>query len=232
MQLFCLFLFHGLGLCLSQPTGDPRWRLEYSHRPRELREQGLCWHAGDTLSWGKAQGRAETSALWTPSSWKASPHYDLLKEQPALHTKPSLIGPRSCCSSRLCDLISLGPLLSPTRAALPQTPTPQTHMIITRPHRPEWSLSGCTPKACQVGNPQTFTISTGKSLSGLPGCRSTDKRKLHSARPEPFRHTRPLLQRPTRSLQQQASTCSPVGPHPPVTHHRKAPNLPRRQREV
>jgi hypothetical protein len=42
--------------------------------------QGLCWGAGDTLGWGKTQGRAETSALWTPSSWKASPHHNIVKE--------------------------------------------------------------------------------------------------------------------------------------------------------
>jgi hypothetical protein len=35
--------------------------------------QGLCWDAGDMLGQSKAQGRAETSASWTPRPWKASP---------------------------------------------------------------------------------------------------------------------------------------------------------------
>jgi hypothetical protein len=64
--------------------------------------QRLCWDAGNTLGWHKAPGRAETSALWTPSSWKPFPHHDLLKEQPG------------CCSPSPCpagppDQHSAGP---------------------------------------------------------------------------------------------------------------------------
>jgi hypothetical protein len=47
--------------------------------------QGPCWDTVDTLGWGKAPGRAETSAPWTPSLWKASPHHNTLKEQAVLH---------------------------------------------------------------------------------------------------------------------------------------------------
>jgi hypothetical protein len=43
--------------------------------------QGPCWDAGDMLVWGKAPGRTETSTHWTPSSWKASPCHNTLKEQ-------------------------------------------------------------------------------------------------------------------------------------------------------
>jgi hypothetical protein len=135
------------------------------------------------LDWGRAQGRAETSALWTPSLWKASPCHDTLKEQLALHTKTLPIGPRSHCS--VCCRISDPPalLLSSTRAVLPQTPTPQTCTISARwarktsqagatdihdlswampsgLHRPPQSLVACIPKACQASYPQTSRIST------------------------------------------------------------------------
>jgi hypothetical protein len=46
--------------------------------------------------------------------------------------------------------------------------------------------------------------------------------------PAPFRHTNPMLQTPATSPQLKASTHTPVGPHPPDTCHRKAPNLPKR----
>jgi hypothetical protein len=36
-----------------------------------------------------------------------------------------------------------------------------------------------------------------------------------------------MLQRPAISSQLKASTHRPVVPHPPTTHHRKAPNLPK-----
>jgi hypothetical protein len=48
----------------------------------------------------------------------------------------------------------------------------------------------------------------------------------------PFRHTKPMLQRPTTSPQLKASTWRPVGPHPPSTCHRKAPNLPKRHTQT
>jgi hypothetical protein len=47
--------------------------------------QGPCWDTGDSLGWGKAQGRAETSAHWTTSLWKASPCHNILKEQVGHH---------------------------------------------------------------------------------------------------------------------------------------------------
>jgi hypothetical protein len=42
--------------------------------------QRLWWEAGDTHDWGKAQGRPETSAFWTRSSWEVSPHHHILKK--------------------------------------------------------------------------------------------------------------------------------------------------------
>jgi hypothetical protein len=63
------------------------------------RNQGPCWDAGDTLDWGKAPGRAETSSPWTPSLWKASPHNDTLKEQVGCH--PPAGRPRSPLSSQI-----------------------------------------------------------------------------------------------------------------------------------
>jgi hypothetical protein len=192
---------------------------------------------------------------------------------------------------------------------LPQTPIHQTRMIST-----EWAL-----KACQAGDPQTFTISAGPCSQAMPqglqhqrpthtisvslGCAPqgcTDLHDLHSTRPCPqglpshepqtftisaglhpqactglhdlhwvapltpaqacmisartmlpkpaklaihrhagsplcwsvlFRHTRPTLQRPT-TLPWKASTCRPVGPHPPATHHRRTPNLPKRHTQT
>jgi hypothetical protein len=71
---------------------------------------------------------------------QATPHRP---EEPLLH--------------RPWDLQSLGPLLSPARAALPQTPTPQT----------TWSLPDWAPKACQASDPQAFMISTRPCPSGL-----------------------------------------------------------------
>jgi hypothetical protein len=47
--------------------------------------QGPCWDAGDMLVWGKAQGRAETSALWNLSLWKASSLHNSLEEQVGNH---------------------------------------------------------------------------------------------------------------------------------------------------
>jgi hypothetical protein len=47
--------------------------------------QGPCWDAGDMLGWRKPPGRTETSALWTPSLWKPSPHHNTLKDQAGHH---------------------------------------------------------------------------------------------------------------------------------------------------
>jgi hypothetical protein len=51
--------------------------------------QRLWGEAGDTLDWDKRPGRAETSALWTPSSWEASPHHHILKDYPGCMPSPA-----------------------------------------------------------------------------------------------------------------------------------------------
>jgi hypothetical protein len=112
------------------------------------------------------------------------------------------------------------------------------------PQKHTQSPPGHAPHACQASDPQAPTISTGSVIhrpaqsppepcpSGLPGPQYTGLHNFHSARPTPLRHTRPSLQRPARLPQKQASACRPVGPHPPATHRRRAPNLPRRHRQV
>jgi hypothetical protein len=69
---------------------DPKWRLGHRHRWVSTRNQGPCWDAGDTFGWGKAPGRAKTSAPWTPTPWKASPCHDTLKEQAVHHRQTGL----------------------------------------------------------------------------------------------------------------------------------------------
>jgi hypothetical protein len=50
--------------------------------------------------------------------------------------------------------------------------------------------------------------------------------------PVPIRHAKPMLQRPATSPQLKVSTQRPVGPHPPSTCYRKAPNLPKRHTQI
>jgi hypothetical protein len=50
--------------------------------------------------------------------------------------------------------------------------------------------------------------------------------------PAPFRHTRTTLQKPAISPQLKASTRRPLGPNPPATCHRKAPNLPKKHTQT
>jgi hypothetical protein len=111
--------------------------------------QGLCWDAGDKLDWGKAQGRAETSALWTPSSWKSSPQEDLLKEQPALHAKSLPIGLQNYCST--------GWQISDHWACSSSPPGPCSPKHT--PLRPTWSLMDLASRVCQASNPQMLTVS-------------------------------------------------------------------------
>jgi hypothetical protein len=73
--------------------------------------QGHWWDSGDMLDWGKAPGRAETSAPWTPSLWKTSPLHYTLKGQVGHHTHANSI----CWPSRL-------PPHRPTRQLLTACP--------------------------------------------------------------------------------------------------------------
>jgi hypothetical protein len=111
------------------------------------------------------------------------------------------------------------------------------------PLRPSRSPLNWAPKACEASNPQAFMISPEPHPSGLHrpawslqgpcpesllGRQPADMHNLHSARSAPFRHARPTLQRPASSPQGKALACRPMGPHPHATHHRRAPNLPKR----
>jgi hypothetical protein len=85
--------------------------------------QGPCWDAGDMLGWGKAQGRAETSAHWTPSLWKFSQWYDTLKDQvapiPLLSDGPPPCHPARLAHCRPTKLQPAGPLGSHPPAGPP-----------------------------------------------------------------------------------------------------------------
>jgi hypothetical protein len=83
------------------------------------RNQGPCWDAGDTLGWGKAQVRAETSAPWTPSLWKTSPHHDTLKKQVGCHPPASPLGLPSSTKSLLVGLPGPHPQASQANAFQP-----------------------------------------------------------------------------------------------------------------
>jgi hypothetical protein len=136
-----------------------------------------CWDAGDILGWGKAQGRAETSALWTHSLWKASPCQDLIKEQLALHAKPCPIGWWSHCST--------GCGISKPCAHSSAPPGPQSPKL--PPFRSARSPPDQASQACQAGDPQTFTISGGLHPSGLLNWHSISIHNLCSCWPTPLR---------------------------------------------
>jgi hypothetical protein len=142
---------------------------------------------------------------------------------------------------QLWDLQSLGPLFSPTRAELPQTPTPQdpqtlhqttplrlpsqwstgSHNLCSPGPTPLRSAQACTisappahaPKACQTGDPQACTISAppGPHPSGMPGP-----------------HSKGLLDH----LNNRPPPTGPWDRIQPSTCHRRALNLPRRHRQV
>jgi hypothetical protein len=125
--------------------------------------KGLCRDTGDMLGWGKARGRADTSALWTPSSWKASLHHDLLKEQLVLYTKPLSIGMWSHWST--------GWQISDPWAH--SSAPPGLHSPKHTTLRPAWLPLELAPKACQSSDPQVFTISTPtgpESLRSAQAC--------------------------------------------------------------
>jgi hypothetical protein len=67
------------------------------------------------------------------------------------------------------------------------------------------------PKACQASNPQTGRISTPRAHA-LQAC------QVHAPK--------------AHQLPQKASTCRPVGPHPPATCHRRTPNMPKRHTQT
>jgi hypothetical protein len=126
-------------------------------------------------------------------------------------------------------------------------------------HRPAQSLfhRACTPQASQADDPQAFTIFTGlhpsllhRPVRSLPGCTphactiSAGTMPLKPAKQAIQRYTistplacalqacQPMLQRPTSLPQGKSSPHRPVGPHPPATHHRRAPNLPKRHTQT
>jgi hypothetical protein len=146
--MLCLLVNHGkcllLTIRINTEIQDGNWNTARDHMSSMY--QRLCWDTGDTLGWGEAPGRAETSALWTPTSWKASLHHDLLKEQPVLLTKSHPIG-----------LPILWPVPQPHQGSHPS----DLHNLC-------WDHA---PQACQVSDLQAHTISTPPDLfpSGMSG---------------------------------------------------------------
>jgi hypothetical protein len=103
-----------------------------------------------------------------------------------------------------------------------------------RPRRPThpctiFTLQACASKACQAGDPHTHNLCSARLCPPKPV-----KPGIHRhtgsllCQLVPFKHAKPMLQRPATSPHLKASTRRPVGPHPRSTCHRKAPNLPKR----
>jgi hypothetical protein len=110
-------------------------------------------------------------------------------------------------------------------------PALQTSALPAMPPRPAqpwtiFTLQACTPKACKARDPHTHNLHSAARASKpvKPGIHTHAGSPFHW--PVPFRHTKPMLQRPTTSPQLRASTQSPVGHHPLLTCYREAPNLP------
>jgi hypothetical protein len=120
--------------------------------------QGICLDAGDMLGWGKAPGRDETSALRTPTSWKASLCHNWLKEQPVLHVKPYPISPQSAALQAMGSPI-FGPTPQPHQSHTPPNSHPSDIYDLHRTahlrsaklvfHRHVWSVLGHNPQACK-----------------------------------------------------------------------------------
>jgi hypothetical protein len=169
------------------------------------------------LGWGEAPGRAKTSVFWTPSSWKASPCHNFLKNSwpdnpcnispqsycfalpgpyPSGHQVPALRGPaRSPLCMALCSLGLPAPVLQATRSPLWQAPAPQV--------KPLPDLHYAVPYP--TGPP-------GPCLAGL--------RDSHP--------TRPPWQACQMAFLPGLNPASPLCHSPHTTGHRRAPNLPRR----
>jgi hypothetical protein len=108
---------------------------------------------------------------------------------------------------------------------------PQTFMISAGPchqahiglHNLRWAVPLTLAQACRIST-GTMPLKPAKLAihrhAGSPLCQ-----------PMPFRYAKPMLQRPA-SLPGKASTCRPLGPHPPATSHRRGPNLPKRHTQT
>jgi hypothetical protein len=129
-----------------------------------------------------------------------------------------------------------------------QASNPQIFTISTRPcpqactslHNLHWAALLMPAKASMIS---TWTVP-------LKPAKPANHRHKGSPlwQPVPFRHARLTLQRPARltlqrlarltlqrpasSPQLKASTHRPVGPHPPATHHKRAPNMPKRHTQT
>jgi hypothetical protein len=87
----------------------------------------------------------------------------------------------------------------------------------------------CALKACQPRDPQTHKLQSAGPLypPGLSSWGFTDTQDLHSAGPRPSGTPGPCSKGPLFHL-----SSRPMGPHSPATHHRRAPNLPKRHTQT
>jgi hypothetical protein len=186
------------------------------HRPSEslLHRPGDLWLSGWLLSPTRATSTGLQDLSQTPT--------------PQTAQSPLECAPKACQAGN--------PQAHDLRQAMPLRPA-QACMIS--------ALPGCNLKACQAGDPQAFTIS-GPCPRGLhrpaqspwatPLRPATPVINRHTPSPLrlalTIRHARPMLQRPARLPQWQASAHKSMGPHSPATSHKRAPNLPRRHRQV
>jgi hypothetical protein len=88
--LLCIYYLLIATLAISENKNKcTKWQLGHRCSCVSSGNQGPCWDMGDKLGWGKALGRAETSAPWSPSRWRllhAKIHWK--KRQAATPTLP------------------------------------------------------------------------------------------------------------------------------------------------
>jgi hypothetical protein len=144
--------------------------------------------------------------------------------QPCMSSIPLGLAPQACTAlhnlcfashahqSLLCGKYKHA--LSPFRWAVPSRPA-QICTIFT--------LQACAPKACQAGDPPPPLTHTHNLHSAGPHPPKPIKMGVHRqagsplCRPVPFRHAKPMLQRPTTSPQLRPPTVGPWDPtHRPL----------------
>jgi hypothetical protein len=217
----------------QNPTISARWVLEackagdpqtftISARPHSQACTGLHdLHCAGPCPQG-LPSRRYTHTHDLHSAGPCPPDLHRLAEYPLYHPmplRPAKLGIHTCKVSA-----PLGHAPKPAQACTISTPLGHTPQTCTGLHYLHW--------AAPLAHAQAFTISA-MTMPLKPA-----KQAIHRHTGSPFlqtthfRHARPMLQRPASSHQLKASTRRPVGPHPPATCHRRAPNLPKRHTET
>jgi hypothetical protein len=195
-----------------------------------------------------------------PHTWVSDPPALLLCHARAV--LPQTPTPQNCTISMGQVLKAWDPqtFTISTGHASPQACTALQDLCSARPHPEDlphrrykqawslfhWAVPSRPALACTISTLQPVPIRPAKlgiqthTMSIPLDCAPSKPVKLGILRhtgsplrwPVPFRHAKPMLQRPATSPQLKASTCRPMGPHPPDTCHRKAPNLPKRHTQT